>query len=58
MGKDAHWLSDIVGSALIGVGTTELLLYLHNKHDAHPSSYRIFPVVMAHGGGLGVSGEF
>ena len=58
MGKDAHWLSDIVGSALIGVGTTELLLYLHNQHDAKPSRYRIFPVATGGGIGIGVSGEF
>ena len=59
MGKDAHWLSDIVGSALIGVGSTELLLYLHNQHDAKPSRYRVFPLVGPNGGvGIGVSGEF
>jgi membrane-associated phospholipid phosphatase len=29
MGHDAHWFSDVVGSALLGAGTTELLLYLH-----------------------------
>lgn len=59
MGKDAHWLSDIVGSAIIGVGSTELLLYLHNQHDAHPSRYRVFPLVGPNGGvGIGVSGEF
>src|SRR5262249_30855088 len=28
MGKDAHWISDIIGSALLGVGTTELFLHL------------------------------
>ena len=31
MGKDAHWASDILGSALVGAGTTELLFYLHLK---------------------------
>jgi len=58
MGKDAHWLSDIVGSALIGVGTTELFLYLHDGHDAEPSRYRIFPVVRSDGAGIGVSWDF
>lgn len=58
MGKNAHWLSDIVGSALLGVGTTELLLYLHNQHDANPSRYRVFPLVSPNGVGIGVSGEF
>lgn len=58
MGKNAHWLSDIVGSALIGVGTTELFLHLHNEHDANPSRYRIFPIATNGGLGIGVSGEF
>ena len=44
MGKDDHWLSDIVGSALLGIGTTELLLYMHRSHAANPSRFRIFPV--------------
>jgi membrane-associated phospholipid phosphatase len=58
MGKDAHWLSDIVGSALIGAGTTELFLYLHNQHDAHPERYRVFPLVMDGGVGMGIAFEF
>jgi len=45
MGHDAHWLSDIVGSAVVGVGTTELLLYLHALHDQNPSRFRVFPAV-------------
>jgi hypothetical protein len=44
MGKDDHWLSDIVGSAILGIGTTELLLYMHRWHAANPSRFRIFPV--------------
>ena len=32
MGHDAHWFSDVVGAALLGVGTTELFLYLHRQH--------------------------
>jgi membrane-associated phospholipid phosphatase len=30
MGHDAHWFSDVVGGALLGVGTTELLLWMHH----------------------------
>jgi membrane-associated phospholipid phosphatase len=33
MGHDAHWFSDVVGAALLGVGTTELFIRLHNRHD-------------------------
>jgi membrane-associated phospholipid phosphatase len=58
MGKDAHWISDIVGSALLGVGTSELFLHLHAAHAANPSRYRVFPIVIDHGVGLGVSGTF
>jgi len=58
MGKDAHWLSDVVGSALLGVGTTELFLHMHALHGADPSRYRVFPVVIEHTVGLGVSVAF
>ena len=44
MGHDAHWFSDVVGAALLGVGTTELFLYLHRQHEEHPWCFRIFPV--------------
>jgi membrane-associated phospholipid phosphatase len=44
MGHDAHWFSDVVGAALLGVGTTELFLYLHRQHEEHPWRFRIFPV--------------
>jgi membrane-associated phospholipid phosphatase len=43
MGHDAHWFSDVVGAALLGVGTTELFLYLHRQHEEHPWRFRIFP---------------
>jgi membrane-associated phospholipid phosphatase len=58
MGKDAHWLSDVVGSALLGVGTTELFLHMHALHAKDPSRYRIFPVAVRGGAGLGVSVAF
>ncbi|MGA8058982.1 MAG: phosphatase PAP2 family protein [Candidatus Binataceae bacterium] len=44
MGNDAHWFSDVVGAALLGVGTTELFLYLHRQHDENPGRFRVFPV--------------
>jgi len=43
MGNDAHWFSDVVGGALLGIGTTELFLYLHRQHETHPWRFRIFP---------------
>jgi PAP2 superfamily protein len=58
MAQDAHWLSDVVGSALLGVGTTELFLHLHALHAADPSRYRIFPMPVKGGVGLGVSVTF
>jgi membrane-associated phospholipid phosphatase len=58
MGKDAHWISDIVGSALLGVGTTEVFLHMHAMHAADPSRYRVFPVPVKGGFGLGVSVAF
>ncbi len=33
MGKDAHWASDALASALVGVGMTELLFYLHRERE-------------------------
>lgn len=43
MGHDSHWLSDIAGSAVLGIGTTELLLYLHKRHALESDRWRIFP---------------
>jgi membrane-associated phospholipid phosphatase len=42
MGHDAHWFSDVIGAALLGAGTTELLLWLHKRHQAEPNRWRIF----------------
>jgi membrane-associated phospholipid phosphatase len=58
MAQDAHWLSDVVGSALLGVGTTELFLHMHALHAADPSRYRVFPVPVKGGFGLGVTVAF
>jgi membrane-associated phospholipid phosphatase len=58
MGHDEHWLSDIAGAAIVGVGTTELLLYLHREHAANPSRFRIFPVESPRQTGIGISMEF
>lgn len=43
MGKDAHWASDVLGSALLGVGITKLLFYLHRQRE-WPSSLSIVPM--------------
>jgi membrane-associated phospholipid phosphatase len=50
MGKDAHWASDILGSALVGAGTTELLFYLHREREK-PTSLIILPMLPSQGGG-------
>ncbi|MBV8054965.1 MAG: phosphatase PAP2 family protein [Deltaproteobacteria bacterium] len=42
MGHDAHWFSDVVGAALLGTATTELFIWLHNRHDEEPGRWRIF----------------
>jgi len=49
MGNDAHWFSDVIGAALLGVGTTELLLWLHKKHELDPNRFKIFAVNSALG---------
>lgn len=48
MGKDAHWASDILGSALVGAGTTELLFYFHRQRE-EPSSLIILPMLPGQG---------
>jgi PAP2 superfamily len=55
MGHDAHWFSDIVGSAIVGIGTTELLLHLHAEHANDPSRFRVFPMVGDRSVGLQVA---
>jgi len=42
----------------LGVGTSELLLHMHALHAADPTRYRVFPVVVDHSIGLGVSVAF
>ena len=49
MGKDAHWASDVLTSSLIGVGTTELLFYLHRRREWPTSSLTITPMVTERG---------
>ena len=56
IGKDAHWASDVLASALIGVGTTKLFFYLHRERDV-PSSLVITPMVTERGA-LGASFNF
>jgi membrane-associated phospholipid phosphatase len=42
MGNNKHWFSDVVGAALLGTGTTELLLWLHRRHEEEPNRWRLF----------------
>jgi hypothetical protein len=43
MGNNAHWFSDVTGAALLGVGTTELLIIrLHKRHQTESNRWRIF----------------
>jgi hypothetical protein len=44
MGHNAHWFSYVIGAALLGVGTTELFLYLHRRHQENPDSFKIFAI--------------
>jgi membrane-associated phospholipid phosphatase len=44
MGNDAHWFSDVIGGALLGIGTTELFLYLHRRQQENPHSINLFAV--------------
>jgi hypothetical protein len=44
MGHDAHWFSDVVGAAVLGVATTELFIYRQRKHDENPNSFKVFAV--------------
>jgi membrane-associated phospholipid phosphatase len=53
MGHDAHWLSDVLGSAVVGIVMTEVLIRLHQSHAADPSRFRIFPVASAKQTGVG-----
>lgn len=56
IGHDAHWLSDIAASAVFGVGTTELLLYMHQRHEEDPAGrWHIFPTGGSEGAGLDIA---
>lgn len=61
MGHDKHWFSDVAGAAILGWGTTELLLYLHRQHDTENDRWRIFAATppagpgTASGTGIGLS---
>ncbi len=54
MGKDAHWASDVLGSAIIGATTIELLFYLHRKRE-QPTSLVILSMVTDRGVAAGPS---
>lgn len=58
IGNDAHWLSDVVGAGLVGIGTSELLLYMHRQHAENPSRFRIFPMNSPQASGLELAFEW
>lgn len=53
MGHDKHWFSDVVGAALLGWGTTELLIYMHRQHEMESDRWRIFSASPPSGPGNG-----
>jgi len=56
IGHDAHWLSDIAASAAFGIGTTEILLYMHRRHEEEPDGrWRILATPSPEGAGLDVA---
>ena len=42
---NAHWLSDVIGSALLGVGVSKLMFHLHDEHAQNGTRYRVYPLV-------------
>jgi membrane-associated phospholipid phosphatase len=46
MGKDRHWASDILGSALLGIGTTKLVTYLHRQREPATAPVTVSPILV------------
>lgn len=44
MGHNAHWFDDVLGAALLGAGTTELIIYLHKQRETSGPTFQIVPV--------------
>jgi membrane-associated phospholipid phosphatase len=44
VGNMQQWFSDAVMGAVLGWGTTELLLWLHEEHESEPGRFRIWPI--------------
>jgi membrane-associated phospholipid phosphatase len=42
MGYSAHWFSDVIGAAMLGSLTTELLVHLHQQHALEDSRWHLF----------------
>jgi len=51
IGQDRHWASDILGSAVLGVGTAKLLNYWHSTREA--GTLTLSPLAIP-GGGTGL----
>jgi len=59
MGQDRHWASDVLGSALLGIATTELFSHLHHGRDGAGLPLTLAPFSGAENGtGLRVSFTF
>lgn len=44
IGSGQQWFSDVVAGSLLGWGTAELLLWLHQRHSEEPTRWRIVPI--------------
>ena len=53
MGQDRHWASDVLASALLGIGTTRLLTALHRQHGQETPRLTFFPAITP-GGTVGL----
>lgn len=45
MGKDRHWASDIVASALLGIGTTKLFTHMHHQREQAAPHVTFSPMI-------------
>jgi membrane-associated phospholipid phosphatase len=55
MGRDRHWASDILASAILGVGTTKLFNYMHRNRERSAPQITVLPVLAPREYGLCVN---
>jgi len=46
MGRDRHWASDVVASALLGIGTTKLFNYMHRQREQAAPRVTLSPIIV------------